>query len=318
MSTSGIIEIHQLTKIFGKNRGRADPSKRAFVALKQLDLKVHAGERIAFIGPNGAGKSTTIKMLCGILTPSSGHASVAGLEPWTQRTKLAYEIGTVFGQRSQLWQHLSPQDSYQIIRHIYNINIDVYRSRLDHLTGLFNVEAIHRQPIQTLSLGERMKCELIASLLHQPKVLFLDEPTIGLDINAKVTVRQLIRELSQSFGTTIFLTSHDTADIEQVCKRVVVIDRGQLIQDSSLDNLRRQYIKKKLLRIISESKKPKLQLPDGANLIEQVDHQIQIAFNPKLITTGKLIENLLGQIDIKDLEIKDPPLEEIIGAIYDG
>lgn len=227
--------------IIGTLKGLFLARKYVRPAIHEISFEIKSGERIAFIGPNGAGKSTTIKMLTGILHPSSGHIEVLGMTPWKERHALGYHIGTVFGQRSQLWHHLPPSDTFNLLSKIYEIPAQDYKKRLVELIDLFEIGRLLDKPVRQLSLGERMRCEIVASLLHRPKILFLDEPTIGLDINAKLMIRGLLNKLSSDHGTTLFLTSHDTADIEQVCDRVIVLDHGDIIADSPLSELKKNY-----------------------------------------------------------------------------
>lgn len=231
--------------LFGALKGLFSPSKTIVPAIQDLSFSIQPGERVAFIGPNGAGKSTTIKMLTGILYPSSGQIEVLGLVPWKQRKALGYQIGTVFGQRSQLWYHLPSADTFDLLARIYELGKGTYQKQLKALIEVFEIAPFLHKPVRQLSLGERMRCEMVASLLHQPKILFLDEPTIGLDVNAKLNMRHLLNRLGKEQGTTLFLTSHDTADIEQVCKRVLILDKGTLVRDSSLKELKKNYVKKK-------------------------------------------------------------------------
>ena len=256
------IKIDRLSKTFiatesfpgilGALKGLFYARKFEICAISALSFEIKTGERVAFIGPNGAGKSTTIKMLTGILHPTSGKIEVLGLVPWKDRHALGYQIGTVFGQRTQLWYHLPPSDTFELLSKIYEIDPKTYQNRLEELVALFEIGHLLGKPVRQLSLGERMRCEIVASLLHKPKILFLDEPTIGLDINAKLMIRGLLNKLSKEHGTTLFLTSHDTADIEQVCDRVIVLDKGMIITDSSLRDLKKTYMKKKILSLVTE------------------------------------------------------------------
>lgn len=251
MSRSYAIKVTHLSKSFtvrksapgflGAVKGLFAPRKSSVTAINDLSFTLMPGERVAFIGPNGAGKSTTIKMLTGILHPSSGMIEVLGLVPWKERHLLGYKIGTVFGQRTQLWYHLPPSATFDLLAKIYEIAPPIYHNRLRELIDLFEIAPFLDKPVRQLSLGERMRCEIAASLLHQPEILFLDEPTIGLDINAKLRIRTLLKTLAQDFGTTLFLTSHDTADIEQVCQRVIVLDKGVRIADCPLSTLKERY-----------------------------------------------------------------------------
>jgi ABC-2 type transport system ATP-binding protein len=222
-------------------RAIAKPEWKTIQAVRDLNLTVNAGEIVAFIGPNGAGKSTLIKMLSGILHPSSGDIRVLGLRPAQERRKLALRIGTVFGQKSQLWLHLPAVDSFTLLGAIYEIPDKERKRRVGELTELFELGEFLHTPVRKLSLGQRIRCEVAASLLHGPELLFLDEPTIGLDVVVKQAVRALIRKRNNEQGTTVFLTSHDPADIEQLCQRAVVIDQGTVMLDISVENLKREY-----------------------------------------------------------------------------
>lgn len=224
----------------------------SFQAVESLSFSIYPGQKVAFIGPNGAGKSTTIKMLTGILHPTAGTAEVLGLVPWKARTALGFQIGTVFGQRSQLWYHLPPLDTFNLLAKIYELTKSAYKTRLDELIGIFEIEKLLDRPVRQLSLGERMRCELVASLLHKPKILFLDEPTIGLDLNAKIQIRELLNRLSCEHGTTLFLTSHDTLDIEKIADRVLVLDKGSIVLDSSLNELKSTYKDQAMEEIIQD------------------------------------------------------------------
>jgi len=243
------IKIEHLCKSFalrktkpgfiGSLKGLFSAETSEFIAIDDLSFCVNRAEAVAFIGPNGAGKSTTIKMLTGILYPTSGKVEVLGLVPWEKRKELGYKIGTVFGQRTQLWTHLPPIDTFDLLSKIYEIEKNVYLRRRGELVDLFEIGHLMDKPVRSFSLGERMRCEIVASLLHDPAILFLDEPTIGLDINAKIKIRSLLKSLKKEKGTTLFLTSHDTTDIEQVCDRVIILDKGHAILDTSLNELKK-------------------------------------------------------------------------------
>jgi ABC-2 type transport system ATP-binding protein len=246
------VDVQDLTKAFRTREPRgagararlADlvaPRTRPMLAVDGISFRIEPGERVAFIGPNGAGKSTTLKMLAGILYPTSGHIEVAGLVPSRQRHDLGFAIGTVFGQRSQLWHQLAARDTLELFGHVYELPREVWQRRLAALTDAFELGPLLDRPVRQLSLGERMRCEIAASLLHAPRVLFLDEPTIGLDVTAKATIRELLHRRSAEDGTTLLLTSHDTGDIEEVCDRVIIIHRGRILFDASVAELKRRY-----------------------------------------------------------------------------
>lgn len=291
------------------------PSYQELQAVKDISFQIQKGERVAFIGPNGAGKSTTIKMMSGILYPTSGTISVLGLIPWKDRNQLAYRIGTVFGQRSQLWYHLPVGATLDLLAKIYSLPDGTYRQRRQDLVERFRLQKFIDRPVKQLSLGERMRCELVASLLHKPEVLFLDEPTIGLDINAKAAIRDLIKEMGQVDGTTIFLTSHDTGDVESVCDRVLVVNNGELLLDEKMGDLKQKFIEKKIVKIVTDTPL----VPNHAlnqYLLAQESHAMTFAINPQHLPLDQMISQLIQAYQIKDLSIEDPPLEDIIRKIY--
>src|SRR5687768_1222703 len=240
------IEVSGLTKTFVSGRGR---KRRSVEAVHDLSFSAAAGERLAYIGPNGAGKSTSIKMLTGILHPTSGDVSVLGLVPWRERKTLARRIGTLFGQRSQLWLELTPRQSLRMLAAIFGVDDDALRRRTGELGDLLDAADLFDVPVRTLSLGQRMRCELAACLLHEPDILFLDEPTIGLDLVGKSALRELLVRLNEERGTTIFLTSHDVADIEHVARRVIVINHGAVIYDDEVATVRRTLLATKLVEV---------------------------------------------------------------------
>lgn len=291
------------------------PKIQQISAIKNLTFDVKLGERVAFIGPNGAGKSTTIKILTGILHPTSGEINVMGLTPWKNRHQLGFSIGTVFGQRSQLWYHLPASDTFFLLSKIYELDPDRYKQRLDELVQIFEITPFLGQPVRQLSLGERMRCEIVASLLHKPKILFLDEPTIGLDINAKLVIRNLLNKLSEEEGTTLFLTSHDMADIEQVADRVLILDKGSIVMDSSIRELKRKYIRRKVVALITDVEKLHLPLP-GIRIIESENYHFVCEIDLEIIAIEKVIQEALKVANLKDMTVEDPSMEEIIREIY--
>lgn len=234
------VEVENLRKVYEvhKRRGLFARDKTEVVSVDSVSFSVPEGQALAFVGPNGAGKSTTIRMLTGILTPTSGHARVLGYTPWKDRSKMAFHIGAVFGQRSQLWYHLPAGDTFDLLAKIYNLDPPDYRKRRNELVERFELGPLLDIPVRKLSLGQRMRAEVAASLLHKPKLLMLDEPTIGLDIKARHQLRELIRDWNRNEGLTVFLTSHDTGDIESVAERVIIINHGRLVLDDTVDNLR--------------------------------------------------------------------------------
>jgi len=345
-----IIEVDGLAKTFKvreRGAGLANslhsfvaPQYRTREAVKPISFSLEPGEVLAFIGPNGAGKSTTIKMLTGILYPSSGHAQVLGLTPWRQRRALAFHIASVFGQKSQLWYHLPPQDTFNLLARIYELDMNEYRKRRDFLIDVFDIGDYLRTPTRKLSLGERMRCELAAALLHKPSVLFLDEPTIGLDVIAKQRIRELIGHLNVEEGVTVFLTSHDAGDIEQVCRRAIVINHGEIILDGPVAKMKRDYLKVKtvdllleepahtLLKTDADSGKQRLSIQlassiheemqetEGVQVLKVKGHGLKLEIDTSRAPLEPIIAAIMQHCHILDMTIADPPMEEIIAKIY--
>lgn len=303
--------------ILGTLKGLFSARSHEVHAVNSVSFTINPGERVAFIGPNGAGKSTLIKMLTGILHPTSGDVRVLGLIPWEERNRLGFQIGTVFGQRSQLWYHLPPLDTFQLLSKIYEIDSSTFDSRLKNLIELFQITHLLHKPVRQLSLGERMRCEIVASLLHQPKILFLDEPTIGLDINAKLMIRGLLNTLSRELGTTLFLTSHDTADIEQVCDRVIVLNKGQIVTDSPLKELKKSFMKKKVLSIVMDAEEMSLPL-SGIEILENGNHHFSCEVDSSITPIDRVIQEALKLTGIKDITIEDPSMDEVIRLVYEN
>lgn len=321
-----IIEVNNLTKTFvatekqpglaGSLRSLLRPNRRETLAVKDITFDVAEGERLAFIGPNGAGKSTTIKMLTGILHPTSGTAQVLGKTPWQARQKLAYEISAVFGQKSQLWYHLPPTDSFDLLAHIYELNPMAYRERLTRLVDLFEISEYMHTPVRKLSLGERMRCEIAASLLHRPRILFLDEPTIGLDVVVKQRIRDLILDLNQQEGVTIFLTSHDAGDVEVLCQRAMVINHGDIIYDGRVDNLKRDYLRAKTISLKLGESWQGFEA-SGVRLLKHKGYGVKLEADTTVASIDTVIAQLLSRYTIVDINVDNPPMEQIIARIYE-
>lgn len=291
------------------------PKYKEQEAIRGISFNIRRGEKIAFIGPNGAGKSTTIKILTGILTPNSGSIKVLGLTPNKSRRALSYQIGTIFGQRTQLWYHLPAIDTFNLLARVYRLGLKEYENRKNFLVEMFEAKTLLTRPVRTLSLGERMRCELIASLLHDPKILFLDEPTIGLDITAKATIRKLLKNLSDEYKTTLFLTSHDTADIEQVCDRAIIIDKGDIVIDSNIQTIRTTYLKKKKISLLSSEEY--LPLDFGSiHILERKPYRTIFEVDASKENISTILEKVIHESKIHDILIEDPSMEEIIRDIY--
>jgi ABC-2 type transport system ATP-binding protein len=324
---SAAVQVRNLEKVFqakqkapglgGSVRALFHPEYREIVAVRGVSFEMRRGEMVAFIGPNGAGKSTTIKMLTGILFPSGGEASVLGLVPWKQREQLTHRMGVVFGQRSQLWYHLPPIDSFELLASIYELDRAPFRARLSGLVDRFEIGPHLNTPVRKLSLGERMRCEFVGCLLHRPEVLFLDEPTIGLDVVVKQHVRELIRHLNKEEQVTVFLTSHDAGDVESLCERVIVINDGSVIFDDSVAALKQQHIHSRTIEL--KLTEPGFEL----NLAGVTTHQVdEYAVTLEVDTEQQAVEAVVGRAvasgRVADLTIQEPPLEQIIARIYRG
>ncbi len=318
------IEVKGLTKTFKvkqKEKGLAGSFKSLFrpnykevKAVKGIDFDVEEGEVLAFIGPNGAGKSTTIKMLTGILYPDCGSVNVLGYDPSKQRKKLAYNIGTVFGQKEQLWTHLTPYDNFKFFGAIYDIKEKDLEERIKELTEKFELSEFINTPVRNLSLGQRIRCEIVASLIHKPKILFLDEPTIGLDPVVKDNIRKLIKQMNKEYHTTVFLTSHDISDIEKLCKRVVIINNGEIVLDDSMENLKYHYLNKKLIDIkLKEGAKTNFK--DGITVIKSKGNNLKLEIDLDKCSISDVLKGLNPE-EIIDINISNVPLEDTITNIY--
>lgn len=319
-----VIEVKNLQKTFklklkekgikGSLKAIFKPKYKKIEAVNNVNLEVSKGEMIAFIGPNGAGKSTTIKMLTGIIHPNAGEVKVLGLNPVVDRKKLAYQIGTVFGQKEQLWTHLTPYDNFKFFGAIYDIPEYKVEKKIEEFKELFELEEFINTPVRSLSLGQRIRCEIVASLIHEPKILFLDEPTIGLDPVVKENIRSLIKRMNKEYKTTIFLTSHDISDIEKLCKRVIIINDGKVVLDDTMENLKYHYLNKK---IVEAKMREKVNLDDcdGITILKDRDYNLKIEVD----TTKKSVADalkLLNPDNIIDINISNIPLENIISEIY--
>jgi len=303
------------TAVQGRLKGLFAPVFSEVAAVKGVSFAVERGEMVAFIGPNGAGKSTTIKMLTGILHPSAGEAQVLGLTPWQDRQKLAMKIGSVFGQKSQLWFHLPPRDTFRLLSYIYEIDEAVFKSRLSKLVDVFELSELLHIPVRKLSLGQRMRCEIAACLLHKPEVLFLDEPTIGLDVVAKRKIRELISTVNKEGGVTVFLTSHDTGDIESLCKRVMVINHGEVILDSSPQVLRREFLRMKTIGVRLEQDISSFSHP-GVVVLKHKGPGLKLKVDTAVTSVDDVYASLRQHSRLADIYIADPTLDEVIEEIY--
>jgi ABC-2 type transport system ATP-binding protein len=321
-----VVRLHNLHKTFkvkrkkpglkGSIRSLFHAEWRTVEAVKGISLELDEGELLAFIGPNGAGKSTTIKMLTGILYPTGGEAEVLGYVPWKQRRELSYHIGSVFGQKPQLWYHLPPIDTFELFAHIYELDRAAFQKRQTFLVDALGIGDWLTTPVRKLSLGQRMRCEIAASLLHGPRILFLDEPTIGLDVVAKQQLRDAIKTLHDEENLTIFLTSHDAGDVESLCKRVIVINHGQVIFDDRTSALKRRFLRRKIIGVRFGQPVPDDFTVKNAALLKRGTWGVKIELDTHIRPVDDLIAALLAYAPIVDLTVEDPPMEEIIREIY--
>ncbi|MCC6261502.1 MAG: ATP-binding cassette domain-containing protein, partial [Anaerolineales bacterium] len=274
-------------------------------------------ETLGFIGPNGAGKSTTIKMLTGILHPSGGEASVLGFTPWVERQKLAFQIGTVFGQRPQLWYHLPAIDTFILFGKIYELDDDETKKRIQFLSEAFELRDLLDVPVRKLSLGQRMRCEVAASLLHRPKLILLDEPSIGLDVVAKQNIRDAIRRMNQEEGVGVLLTSHDAGDLEALCKRVIIINHGQIVYEDKVSSLKRKFLATKMVEVRYAKEISKDFSIHGVEILKVGQYGVKLKFDTSKTSVDSVLSHLSASGDIVDITISDPPLEEVIAKIYE-
>ena len=315
-----MIEVKNLNKVFTKNIKKGGiknffiSEKIKYQAVENVNLSVKKGEIVAFVGPNGAGKSTTIKMLTGILNPTSGEIRVAGLNPCKERKKLAYKIGCMFGQKSSLWMHLPAIDTYKLYGAMYDIPKEQLENRIEEIVQMFDLQEIVNIPVRKLSLGQRMICEIGAIMLHNPEILFLDEPTIGLDIVVKEKVRNAILKVNQERNTTIFLTSHDLGDIEKLCERIIIIDHGKIIKDESLENLKKDYLKERLISILYEESIEKRKF--DYQIISKENNKVVIKIDTSINSVSSILKKFMEYGNVIDIEAMPVPLEEVIYDIY--
>lgn len=315
-----VIEVKGLSKVFAlKSKGKKEV--KTLTAVDNVNFEVRPGEIIGFIGPNGAGKSTTIKMMTGILFPTSGEVSVCGYNPWEQRKEMTYHIATMFGQKSSLISHLPIIESYRLLGAIYDIPKDVLNERIKEITEFFDISHLMDKSASSLSLGQRMICEVAAVTLHRPDVIFFDEPTIGLDIVVKKKVRDMILTLNKKYNTTIFITSHDISDIEKLCSRIILINHGKVMLDSELKDIEHVFLTKKKI-LVSYDEKVDVEtvknLFAGYNVNVGLEEKITVEFDENDIKVADVIEKLLKVGKVQDLAITSASLENVIYDIYTG
>ena len=301
--------------VWGALKGLAHRRHRTVRALDSVSFAIEPGELVGYIGPNGAGKSTTVKVISGILVPDSGVCQIQGLTPWLQRRAHVARIGVVFGQRTQLWWDLPVVESFDLLRDIYRVPPGEYAETRDELVELLDLGPLLDVPVRQLSLGQRMRCDLAAALLHRPRILFLDEPTIGLDAVSKLAVRDFIRRLNRERGVTVILTTHDMDDIEALCSRVMVIGAGRILSDGSLEDLRGRVTRERRLVVDLEEEGASVTDPD-ATLLARDGHRVTFAFDPGRVTAAELIARITSRCTVRDLFVENPPIEEIIARLY--
>jgi len=320
------IQVTNLQKTFQLKRKAAglrgslkaliQPEYTLVEAVRSLSFEMEAGELLGFIGPNGAGKSTTIKILTGILHPSGGQASVLGFTPWKQRQRLAFHIGTVFGQRPQLWYHLPAMDTFLLFGKIYEMEETHLQRRIGLLSEAFDLKGLLETPVRKLSLGQRMRCEVAASLLHQPQLLLLDEPSIGLDVVAKQHIRDAIRLMSQQEKVGVLLTSHDASDLEALCHRVIIINHGQIVYQDKVSNLKRKFLTRKTVEArYAQEIAPTFQV-EGMETLKTGRYGVKLTFDSRQTPADAALLRLAAAGTLVDITISDPPLEEVIANIY--
>ncbi|WP_411127331.1 ATP-binding cassette domain-containing protein [Streptomyces sp. x-19] len=317
--TEPLIEVAGVEKVFTVRRkvGRLRRARHQVRAVDGLTFQVPRGEMVGYIGPNGAGKSTTIKMLTGILTPSGGRLRVAGIDPSRDRTRLARRIGVVFGQRTTLWWDLPLKDSYELVRRMYRVPAGAFRANLDRCVELLDLAPLLDVPVRQLSLGQRMRGDIAAALLHDPEVLYLDEPTIGLDVISKAKVRAFLHEVNAERGTTVLLTTHDLTDIEQLCRRVMVIDHGRLVFDGDLAGLRAAADGERLLVVDLAAELPPIEGVPGARTIKVDGPRQWLAF-PAADSAAPLVTAVAARYPLVDLSVREPDVETLIAELYAG
>ncbi len=329
MSFIEVQNLHKEFRVFKRREGVWGAFRDLFhrdyqtlAAVDGISLSIEAGEFVGYIGPNGAGKSTTIKMLTGILRPTSGEIVAAGFRPFQDRTRYTKRIGVVFGQRTQLWWDIAVVESLKLLRRIYDVSEADFKDRMAAFDDLLGLGEFLHTPVRKLSLGQRMRCDIAASLLHSPPILFLDEPTIGLDVVAKDRIREFLKEINRTFGTTILLTTHDLSDIEELCRRIVIIDHGKLLYDGTLGDLRQRLGRFNQISVHLQDRRhaDKLNeaLGDGNGIHwERLDElTCRIRYNREQVSSRDIIRRIVNEVPVRDIFIEEQPIEEIIKTIY--
>jgi ABC-2 type transport system ATP-binding protein len=322
-----VVRVERLSKVFRSFRREEGlaAALKSLVARTRVDVaavsdvtfSISPGEMVGYIGANGAGKSTTIKMLTGILTPTSGEIVCNGFTPWRERTRYVATIGVVFGQRTQLWWDIAVVESFKLLKEIYGLSEEDYRQRMALFDRVLGLSAYLHQPVRKLSLGERMRCDLAASLLHRPSLLFLDEPTIGLDVVAKASVREFLQEINRREETTVLLTTHDLSDIETLCRRVIVIDHGRLLFDGPLEQLRDRILPvTSVVFDVKTAPDPALLSWNGLTIAEIGLHRYRLEIDRRAVSPAAAVKEIVNRFDVADISIEEPQIEDVVKRIY--
>lgn len=319
-----MIEVKNLSKtfkVYKRNQGLGEAVKALFnrryetvQALDNVSFNIEEGEMVGYIGPNGAGKSTTIKIMSGILNPDKGQCTINERTPWKDRINHVRDIGVVFGQRSQLWWDVPVIDSFSLIKDIYKVPENQYKKNIKELTQLLNIGDIIKTPTRQLSLGQRMRCEIAASLIHNPKILFLDEPTIGLDSISKISVREFIKDINKERKTTVILTTHDTQDIEALTKRIILIGKGRVLLDGQLDDLKEKFNKERTITLNYYGDLN--QVCNGLKISEKYDGRAVIEVDTNIISVSESIGYLSAKVNIIDVQVSSTTVEDVVVGLY--
>ncbi len=322
-----LIEVKNLVKdyklnvrkkgLLGSIQGLIVPEYKMKRAVDNISFSIEKGEMVGFIGPNGAGKSTTVKMLTGILVPTSGSISIGGLSPSRDRKRNAMKLGVVFGQRSQLWWDLPVVDTFELLRYVYKIPEKTFKSNMELFNELLDINSFMSQPVRQLSLGQRMRADIAAALLHDPEIIFFDEPTIGLDVIAKEKVREFIRFINKEKGTTMLFTTHDMQDIEKTCQRMIIIDQGTTIYDGTVQHIKDSFGTTRTLVVEFSESVGKIDI-SGVEVVEEKDRKKWLRFQKEQVSVSSLIYELTQMYGIVDLTVQEPEIEGIIREIYQG
>lgn len=316
--TEPIIQVRDLRREFvvRSSAGRLRRVRTVVAAVDGLTFDLAEGAAVGYIGANGAGKSTTIKMLAGILVPTSGSVTVAGQVPWRDRRRNARAIGAVFGQRTQLWYDLPLRISFEIIRDLYDMDSETYRTRLGEFTELLDLDEFIETPVRSLSLGQRMRGDLVAAMLYAPQILYLDEPTVGLDVVAKGKIREFVAEVNADRGTTVVLTTHDMDDVERLCRRVVIIDHGKILYEGDLETLKARYVTSREIVVHCTDHDATTIVSPFAEVVSADPFKATLRFSPQATAAPKVVHDLTSRYPITDLSLLEPSLEDVIRLLY--